>query len=289
MSSTLSLNLSKKLFYDDLADQNRQKNQPIEKDVDRKDMYLGGSMAELGQIAILNSSRLSLRRQSSNYEKDIRDIASIRRKESLKLIGQPLSEKQQVDYEKEESNKKGCLAKLSEFKGSIYGMISAFGFCASNVVMKKTIYLAPTDHSAIRYIVTLIFMVIVCKYNDLKLLGPRKQFKLLLARGVIGSLSLLCFYFAIMLLNPSDSTTLVHSSIIITAVLSRLFLGEKLTFAHFLAIVLTANGVMFISKPDFLFPKVADEYDSTNQTDSIRPPPVESTFEKIKPILGNDV
>ena len=37
--------------------------------------------------------------------------------------------------------------------------------------------------------------------------------------------------------------------------LSRFFLKERLTLAHFIAILFTACGVVFISKPSFIFPK----------------------------------
>jgi drug/metabolite transporter (DMT)-like permease len=56
-----------------------------------------------------------------------------------------------------------------------------------------------------------------------------------------------------MLLNPSDAITITHTSIIITAVLARIFLNEKITLAHFIALILTVIGVLFICKPSFLF------------------------------------
>jgi drug/metabolite transporter (DMT)-like permease len=119
--------------------------------------------------------------------------------------------------------------------------------------MKRSIHLSPSDHSLIRYLVSFVVMAIICKYNDLKILGPRSELKLLSLRGLFGSLNVFAVYFSIMFLNPSDATTLVHVSIIITSIISRFFLGEKLTLAHLVAIVLTANGVLFISKPSFLF------------------------------------
>lgn len=46
----------------------------------------------------------------------------------------------------------------------------------------------------------------------------------------------------------------MHGSIIMTAILSRIFLKEKITIAHFIGFVLTVIGVIFISKPAVLFP-----------------------------------
>lgn len=56
-----------------------------------------------------------------------------------------------------------------------------------------------------------------------------------------------------MFINPSDVASIAHSSLIITAIMARLFLNEKLTFAHLISLILTAIGVLFISKPSFLF------------------------------------
>ncbi len=39
-----------------------------------------------------------------------------------------------------------------------------------------------------------------------------------------------------------------------TAILSRIFLKEKITIAHFIGFVLTVLGVIFISKPAVFFP-----------------------------------
>lgn len=60
-------------------------------------------------------------------------------------------------------------------------------------------------------------------------------------------------YIAIILIDPSDIISLSHTSLIMTAVMARFFLKEKLTLAHFVAILLTACGVILISKPSFVF------------------------------------
>jgi drug/metabolite transporter (DMT)-like permease len=59
-----------------------------------------------------------------------------------------------------------------------------------------------------------------------------------------------------MFTSPSDVVTIIHTSIVITALLSRVIFKEKLTMAHLVAVILSFIGVTFISKPAFLFPKV---------------------------------
>ena len=73
-------------------------------------------------------------------------------------------------------------------------------------------------------------------------------------------------YFSLMLLNPSDVVTLMHGSIIITGILSRIFLKEKLTIAHLIGLMLTVMGVIFISKPSVLFSNEVGAQNHSDQT-----------------------
>lgn len=56
-----------------------------------------------------------------------------------------------------------------------------------------------------------------------------------------------------MFVDPSDVVSLTHTSLIMTAILAKIFLKEKLTIAHFLGILLTAAGIIFITQPPFIF------------------------------------
>lgn len=250
--SQFALNLSKNLFESD--DEFAEKTNDF---IERRSFLMNDSVTELGQVAVFTSSRTSLAQKNIN-----REISHISRstRESEKLVN--LSENLPESGEKKSvTQQPSC---LSNYLGTIYSILSALAYCGSNILMRMTKHYSPSDHAIVRYVVTAIFMVIVCKYNKLKILGPRKHFKLLVFRGIIGSFSLLSIYFANMLINPSDAMAILHSSIIITAVLSRLFLDEKITISHFVAIILTANGVIFISKPSVLFPRETLESNLTS-------------------------
>lgn len=105
----------------------------------------------------------------------------------------------------------------------------------------------------LRYVCTFIVMFTVLKYKNLNILGPKKQFKLLLFRGLIGSFALITVYFAVLFLKPSDQVAISQTSLVITALLARIFLKERLCLGHFVAITLAVIGVLLISKPSFLF------------------------------------
>ena len=156
--------------------------------------------------------------------------------------------------------------KIEQLKGYFLAVLSALGFCISQVLMKRAKYLSPTDHSTIRYVITLLVMILILRYKKLNILGPRKYFKLLAVRGLIGSAAFIVYYFAIMFLSPSDTVTLIHVDIIITVIVSRVFLNEALSVVHLIAIVFTLNGIVFISKPSFIFNNETNVYAENVQT-----------------------
>ena len=78
--------------------------------------------------------------------------------------------------------------------------------------------------------------------------------------------------------------------------MSRIFLKEKLTIAHFIGLVLTIIGVIFISKPTVLFPhettlnstkqSISSRINCTNTTNCLLVNQNAFNFEDFKPILG---
>ena len=243
------------------------------------------SMTELGQIALLSSSRASLRYKSMNDLNLTRKNSGISRRSrssrdarSSRLLinkqsttaedelskGLPEDVKENLDDDVYMDEPLTFMEKLSlmllPYKGYIFGILSAFSFSASQVTIKRAKWLGGSDHSLVRYIVTFIVMFTVLKYKNLSIFGPRRLLKILLFRGFVGSCALICMYFAIMLINPSDAITIAHTSIVITAVLARIFLKEKITLAHFIALILTIIGVLFICKPSFLFSIIDPKY-----------------------------
>jgi drug/metabolite transporter (DMT)-like permease len=96
-------------------------------------------------------------------------------------------------------------------------------------------------------------MMTIIKCKNSHPLGPIKQRKLLLMRACFGTVGLTTFFFAFKLLHPSDCLAIIQTSVIITSILARIFLKERLSFAHLIAIFLTAVGVILIAKPKSLF------------------------------------
>ena len=142
---------------------------------------------------------------------------------------------------------------IKPVEGYFFGILFAVSMCMMNVFVKLAPALVGSNVSLIRYIIQLIVFSVIIRWNKLEFLGPREQRWLLLLRGVVGAIAVNIAFFAIRYLDVSDVETLANSSVIITAIISRFVLKEKLTATHIVALVLTIAGVLFIIRPSFLF------------------------------------
>jgi drug/metabolite transporter (DMT)-like permease len=119
-------------------------------------------------------------------------------------------------------------------------------------------------------------MLMIALKNNLNVFGNKKDRKLLLIRGMTGTMGLMCAYVALSLLTPSDFSAIVQSNVVITAIFARIFLKEKLTLAHFVSVLLTCTGVLLISQPSFIFKESFASSNESNVTNS-------TSFQPIKP------
>lgn len=176
-------------------------------------------------------------------------------------------------------------AKSSFFSspGILLAMLSGFGFAASNVFMKLSRRLSPGDHGLVRYTILFVCLLIVIKYKKLNIFGPTEHVRLLIARSVLGTVTVISFFFSITLISPADALTIVHSNILITALFARIFIKEKLMLAHLIALFLTINGIIFISKPPFLFNKINERNQTILMLNQTTTPHL---YEQMKPFLG---
>ena len=85
------------------------------------------------------------------------------------------------------------------------------------------------------------------------LLGPKESLKLLIARGSISGIGLVCLYLSIKMIDPSDATSLFSCNVIFVSILSRIFMKEKFTILHVIALVFVVCGTLLITQPSFLF------------------------------------
>ena len=160
-------------------------------------------------------------------------------------------------------------AKIKPHNGSLIAIFSAFCLSLGGVFYKKATSMNGSDNSIFRYVIQLLTMSCILLYKKEPFLGPKDQRKLLLQRSFFGIFAVVFTNFAIKYIDPSDNLALSHTNIIITAIMARIFLKEKLGWQHFLALILTLTGILLITKPTFIFKKVIHVKNLTNGSDNI--------------------
>jgi len=143
--------------------------------------------------------------------------------------------------------------------GMRFMLLSAFGFAVMSVFVK----LASAEGIPVLEIVAARALVSLgLSYADMRrkrIAGFGTNKLLLLLRGLVGSLALVCVYYSITHLPLAEATVLQYLYPVITAALALFFLNEKLHWTLVLSIILSFSGVLLIVRPDFLFGELAPE------------------------------
>jgi drug/metabolite transporter (DMT)-like permease len=77
--------------------------------------------------------------------------------------------------------------------------------------------------------------------------------RLLLLRGVLGFLSLTCFYYAVVHLPLADATVIQYTNPVFTALIAAALLGEALRRKEVALTLGSLAGVVVVTRPSFLF------------------------------------
>jgi drug/metabolite transporter (DMT)-like permease len=216
-----------------------------------RDIIEEDAISEIGALSLLSSSRFSLRRHTIELDLKTSTYVPKAEGEESSIGGGPF--KPGDYYEPEKSNT--LMQKVLSMRGYLFMIASAFMFSLAAILIKRSYLLAGSDNSVIRYGLQLIVMFLYARFKRINIIGKKSIRKLLCMRGLIGVIAIVSLHFSVTLVAPSDSIAVANSSIIVTAILAKLFLKEKLTCAHICAVVMTIVGIVLISQPTFIFPR----------------------------------
>lgn len=169
-----------------------------------------------------------------------------------------------IEDEANSDRKPSICARILYFRGYLFAISAAIFFPMTNLFVKKAYFLNGFEHLVIFFNNKLILLLILNLIKRNNPFGSTGSRKFLFLRGIVGLLGYIFLYIGLIIVPLSDSSAISHSSIIITAILSRIFLKEKLGLQHILALILTISGVLLISKPSFLFQTCKSTAISTN-------------------------
>lgn len=136
--------------------------------------------------------------------------------------------------------------------GARYMLVSALGFALMAACVKLAAMrgIPLLEIVAARSLVSLVISYLDIKRKGLSVWGSQRA--LLVARGVVGTLALICVYYAVTTLPLAEATLLQYMHPLFTALLALVVLKEGIGLSTVVCIVLSITGLVVMVEPGLL-------------------------------------
>lgn len=136
-------------------------------------------------------------------------------------------------------------------KGIFCILLSAFCFAVMNMFVKMAGDLPPIQKSFFRNLIAMAFAFFVIVKEKEGFHFKKKNLPMLFLRSALGTVGILCNFYAIDHLVLSDASMLNKLSPFFVIIFSYLFLKEKVTAPQAISVIVAFIGSLFIIKPAF--------------------------------------
>lgn len=135
-------------------------------------------------------------------------------------------------------------------KGIFFILLSAFSFALMNLFVQLAGDINPIQKSFFRNLISFLFAAsILLKGKDFSF--KKENLPFLILRSGLGTIGILCNYYALSHLLLSDASMLNKLSPFVVLICSYLFLKEKINKVQIGGIILAFMGSLFIIRPGF--------------------------------------
>lgn len=139
----------------------------------------------------------------------------------------------------------------SRQKGILCITFSAFCFAFMNAFVRLAGDIPSIQKSFFRNLIAFVFALIILIKNHTPLKCRKENFVFMMIRAVLGTMGILCNFYAVDHLMLADASMLNKMSPFFTLIFSYLFLKEKLSPVQIGAVITAFAGTLLIIKPDF--------------------------------------
>ncbi len=140
-------------------------------------------------------------------------------------------------------------SRFSAYLAIIYIIISAFCFAVMNLCVRLSGDLPSMQKSFFRNLVAVFFAAVILLKNKASLRPKKGNIKFLFLRSAVGSLGIVCNFYAIDHIPLSDASILNKMSPFFVIIFSIILIREKLTFLQGAAVFTAFIGTLFVIKP----------------------------------------
>jgi len=139
--------------------------------------------------------------------------------------------------------------KKSKNLGILFIICSAFCFSCMNLFVRLSGDLPSIQKSFFRNFIAMIFALAIILKNKVPFTVTKKSIGSLLVRSIMGTLGILCNFYAVDHLAIADASMLNKLSPFFVVIFSYLILKEKVTFYQTACITVAFLGSLFVIKP----------------------------------------
>lgn len=136
-------------------------------------------------------------------------------------------------------------------KGVLCIIISAFCFALMNMFVRAAGDLPSIEKSFFRNAVAAIFAAVIVLKDHSEINIRKNDIPLLILRSVMGTVGIICNYYAVDHLVLSDASMLNKMSPFFTIIFSWLFLSERISLKKAVMIICAFIGSLLVIKPSF--------------------------------------
>lgn len=138
-------------------------------------------------------------------------------------------------------------------KGIFFIILSAFCFSLMNMFVKLAGDLPAIQKSFFRNIVAVAVAAVLLLRSHTSFHWQKGNLGLLIVRSTLGTIGILCNFYAISHMNLADASMLNKLSPFFVILFSCIFLKEKVSFFQAGTVIIAFAGSMFIIRPGFHF------------------------------------
>ncbi len=140
----------------------------------------------------------------------------------------------------------------NKVKGIFCIIFSAFCFALMGIFVKLSGDLPVMEKSFFRNLVAFFFALIILKRSKTKIKFDKKQLPFLFLRSILGTIGILCNFYAVDHLLVADASILNKLSPFFVILFSIIILNEKVKLPQMLFILTAFIGCLFVIKPGII-------------------------------------
>lgn len=151
-------------------------------------------------------------------------------------------ENEDLIEKKQQINENEITKRPRTFIGLLFAILSALFLSIMNITVRKASMLSSIELTCAQLLITLVSITVIMIFKGQHLIGPKGCRRYIALRALFAIATWLCMTTSLKMISPSDSAALIHTNVIIVAIMSRFIFKEILSFVHIFCLFIAILG-----------------------------------------------